>query len=263
VSPVFRRANFAFVAGAALVTTSMTLAFGAPGAAAQPGAAPPGHGKTPAAVGGDNGTVKIHRSTTPVADRRNQPHVCSFYLDAFGFDPAQSVSWQIKSWPPTGDRTVAASGGLSLDSNGAGHTGGMTLPDGHYKLFWNFSGEKGFAKQKVFWVACAAPTPPPAHHPKPTPPTGHPKPTPCPCHKPSPSGPAKPSPSVPPTSPPAHTVSPSLAAASGSPSGPSSPGGLPITGWPLALIAAIGVGLLATGGAAMVAARRRRGWRAR
>jgi hypothetical protein len=177
--------------------------------------------------------------------------VCSFYLDAFGFDPGQSVSWQIKSWPPTGDRTVVASGVLSLDGSGAGRTGDMTLPDGHYKLLWNFNGEKGFAKQKVFWVACGAPTPPPTHHPKHTPSHGP---------KPSPSGSAQPSPSVPPTTPPTPTVSPSLAGASGSSSGP---GGLPITGWPLALIAAFGIGLLGTGGAAIVAARRRRGLHAR
>ena len=65
-------------------------------------------GKAAAARNGDNGTVKIHRSATPVTDRRNQPHVCVFYLDAFGFDPAQSVSWQIKSWPPTGAGGMAA-----------------------------------------------------------------------------------------------------------------------------------------------------------
>jgi hypothetical protein len=238
------RAKLVLLAGAALVAVILALAFAGSSAAAAPTPAATAHshngGGVPAAKNGDNGTVKIHRSTTPVADRRNQPHVCSFYLDAFGFDPAQPVSWQIKSWPPTGDRTVAASGVLSLDGDGAGHTGDMTLPDGHYKLFWNFKGEKGFAKQKVFWVACGAPTPPPTHHPKPTP---------------SPSGSAHPSPSVPPTTPPTPTISPSLAGGSG----PPSPGGLPITGWPLALIAVIGAGLLGTGGAAIVAARRRRG----
>jgi hypothetical protein len=237
------RAKLVLLAGVTLVAVVLTLAFtrSSAGAAPTPAATAHSHdgGSAAAAKNGDNGTVKIHRSTTPVADRRNQPHVCSFYLDAFGFDPGQSVSWQIKSWPPTGDRTVAASGALSLDSNGAGHTGDMTLPDGHYKLFWNFNGEKGFAKQKVFWVACSAPTPPPTHHPKPKP-----------SHSP------KPSPSVPPTTPPTPTVSPSLAGASGSSSGP---GGLPITGLPLALIAAFGIGLLGTGGAAIVAARRRRG----
>jgi len=248
------RAKLVVLAGVTLVAAVLTLGFAGPSAAAAPTPSATAHshagGGVPAAKNGDNGTVKVHRSVTPVADRRNQPHVCSFYLDAFGFDPAQSVSWQIKSWPPTGDRTVAASGVLSLDSSGAGHTGDMTLPDGHYKLLWNFNGEKGFAKQKVFWVACGAPTPPPAH----------PKPTPCHCHKPSPSGPAKPSPSVPPTTPPTPTISPSLAGGSGP---PSPGGGLPITGWPLALIAAVGAGLLATGGAAIVAARRRRGLRAR
>src|SRR5215831_4256500 len=148
------------------------LAFTGSRAAAAPTPSATAHshdgGGVPAAKNGDNGTVKIHRSTTPVDDRRNQPHVCSFYLDAFGFDPAQSVSWQIKSWPPTGDRTVAASGLLSLDSNGAGRTADMGLPDGHYKLFWNFTGEKGFAKQKVFWVRCpaSAPSPKPTHKPK-------------------------------------------------------------------------------------------------
>jgi hypothetical protein len=113
------------------------------------------------AKGGDNGTVKVHNSTTPVTDPRDEPHVCVFYLDAFGFDPGQSVSWQIESWPPTGNRTVVASGVQALDSTGDGHTGDMTLPNGHYKLFWTFTGEHGFAKQKVFWVACAAPTPTP------------------------------------------------------------------------------------------------------
>src|SRR5215470_462332 len=161
VSLVSRRASFTFVAGAALFTTSMTLAFGAPGAAARPVAPPPGHGKTPAAVNGDNGTVKIHNSSTAVTDRRNEPHVCIFYLDAFGFDPGQSVSWQIKSWPPTGDRSVVSSGALALDAQGAGFTNDMTLANGHYKLFWNFTGENGAAKHKVFWVACPAPTPTP------------------------------------------------------------------------------------------------------
>jgi hypothetical protein len=251
------RTKLVLLAGVTLVAVVLALAFAGSSAAAAPTPSATAHshdgGNAPAAKNGDNGTVKIHRSTTPVADRRNQPHVCSFYLDAFGFDSAQSVSWQIKSWPPTGDRTVAASGALSLGSNGAGHTADMGLPDGHYKLLWNFQGEKGFAKQKVFWVACGGQTPPPTHHPKPRPSHGP---------KPSPSGSARPSPSVPPTTPATPTVSPSLAAAAGS-SGPPSPGGLPITGWPLALIALVGAGLLGTGGAAIVAARRRHGLRAR
>jgi hypothetical protein len=189
---------------------------------------------------GDNGTVKIHRSATPVTDRRNEPHVCVFYLDAFGFDSGQSVSWQIKSWPPTGDRSVVSSGVLALDSDGAGFTGGMTLANGHYKLYWNFTGEHGFAKQKVFWVACGAPSPSPT--PTPTPSTS-----------------GSPTPSVSPTPTSTATPSPSLAPTPGPSAGPPSEGGLPITGWPLGLIAGAGAALLGTGGTAIVAARRRRG----
>jgi hypothetical protein len=153
-----------------------------------------------------------------VTDRRNEPHVCVFYLDAFGFDAGQSVSWNIKSWPPTGDRTVVASGTLTLDSNGDGHTGDMTLQSGHYKLFWNFTGENGFAKQKVFWVECESTPPPTTPPPSPTTPT------------------------TPTSSPPGGLA-----------------GRMPITGWPLALIALAGVGLLGAGGVAIVAGVRKPG----
>jgi hypothetical protein len=201
------RAKLIAPAGAALTASIVILALTAPGAGAQPVAAAHGHP-------GDNGTVKIHNSTTPVTDRRNEPHVCVFYLDAFGFDPGQSVSWQIKSWPPTGDRSVVASGALTLDSSGDGHTGDMTLPNGHYKLLWTFAGEHGFAKQKVFWVACAAPTVTPTPTPTVSPtPTG--SPTPPPSVSPTPTG--SPSPSPPSPAPPAPAPTPV-------------PGTLPVTG---------------------------------
>jgi hypothetical protein len=196
VTTVARRANLALFLGAVLLATGLTVAFAAPGAGAQPK--------------GDNGTVKIHRSTTPVTDRRNQPHVCVFYLDALGFDPGQSVSWQIKSWPPTGDRSVVTSGALALDGNGDGRTGDMTLQDGHYKLFWNFTGEHGFAKQKVFWVKCAAPSPKPTPTPtvSPTPaPTVSPT-TPSPTPTVSPTTPASPAPPAAPAPSPVHTTLP-------------------------------------------------------
>jgi hypothetical protein len=223
VSSVASRAKIIVPAGAALTAAVLILALAAPGAGAQP-IAPARGGKAPAARNGDNGTVKIHNSTTPVTDRRNEPHVCVFYLDAFGFDPAQSVSWQIKSWPPTGDRAVVASGALALDSSGNGHTGDMTLANGHYKLFWNFAGEHGFAKQKVFWVSCPAATPTPPPTPPPTP-TG----TPTPTVSPTPSG------SPPPTVPPTPTVSPSPSPSPPSPAQPAPaptpvPGTLPVTG---------------------------------
>jgi hypothetical protein len=223
VSLVSRRANFTFVAGTALVTAGMTLAFGAPAAGARPVAAPPGHGKAPAAVNGDNGTVKIHNSSTPVTDRRNEPHVCVFYLDAFGFDPGQSVSWQIKSWPPTGDRAVVDQGTLTLDSAGDGRTSDQALPNGHYKLFWTFTGEHGAAKQKVFWVSCPSSTP------TPTPTlTSSPTPTPtCTCPTPGPTS-SSPAPGVTPsTSAPAPSPTSSIAPA---PAPTPVSGTLPVTG---------------------------------
>ena len=109
-----KRAKFAGLASMALAATSAAVLFASQAAFAT--AAP-----------GDNGTVKVHDSTTPVTDHQNDPQdVCQFYLDGFGFDGAQSVTWYIDSWPPTGNKT----------------------PNEHYKLFWNFTGENGAAKQR-------------------------------------------------------------------------------------------------------------------
>lgn len=183
------RLNRAIIVSATIGAAALSLSFAAPGSSALAAASPhsnpsAAHGKPskpasgPAAASahgkpspsapdpksGDNGDVKIHRSTTAVTDQRNEPHVCTFYLDAFNFDSGQSVSWKIESWPPTGNRSVVKSGTLVLNGNGTGHTGNMSLQNGHYKLFWNFAGENGFAKQKVFWVACPGKTPSPPPH---------------------------------------------------------------------------------------------------
>ncbi|TXC98021.1 LPXTG cell wall anchor domain-containing protein [Streptomyces sp. ISID311] len=105
---------------------------------------------------GDNGTVKIHDAKTGEELRKNEPHVCTFYLDAFGFDGAQQVDWHIEAWAPTADvkGETVKSGSLTLDGEGHGRTQDQSLPDAHYKLFWNFDGEHGRAKHKVFWTDC-------------------------------------------------------------------------------------------------------------
>jgi len=105
---------------------------------------------------GDNGTVKIHDAKTGDELRRNEPHVCTFYLDAFGFDGVQQVDWHIDAWAPTAHSKgeTVKTGAITLDTEGNGRTEDMSLPDGHYKLFWNFDGEKGSAKHKVFWTDC-------------------------------------------------------------------------------------------------------------
>ncbi|MGW3656631.1 LPXTG cell wall anchor domain-containing protein [Streptomyces sp. NPDC005151] len=105
---------------------------------------------------GDNGTVKIHDAKTGEELRRNEPKVCSFYLDAFGFDAAQKVQWHIEAWANNDlDKgETVKTGAFALDGSGHGRTTDMTLPDGQYKLFWNFEGENGKAKHKVFKTDC-------------------------------------------------------------------------------------------------------------
>ncbi|MFF9029301.1 LPXTG cell wall anchor domain-containing protein [Streptomyces iakyrus] len=104
---------------------------------------------------GDNGTVKIHDASTGEELRRNEPHVCTFYLDAFGFDGGQEVDWHIDAIPPSENKgETVKSGALTLDAEGHGRSADLSLPDGHYKLFWTFEGEKGSAKHKVFWTDC-------------------------------------------------------------------------------------------------------------
>ncbi|MFF3518038.1 hypothetical protein [Streptomyces sp. NPDC002573] len=114
--------------------------------------APAAHATAP----GDNGTVKIHDAKTGEELRRNEPHVCTFYLDAFGYDAVQQVDWHIEAWAPSAATkgVTVKSGAITLDAEGHGRTSDMSLPDGHYKLFWNFDGEKGAAKHKVFWTDC-------------------------------------------------------------------------------------------------------------
>jgi hypothetical protein len=181
----FERSRVFYVRGAALVATAASLTVAGLGANAMAATHSPK---------GDNGTVKVHRSTTSPDDPRNEPHVCAFYLVGFHFDAAQQVAWRIVSWPPTGNRTEVLHGTLPLDANGHGRTNDLSLPNGHYKLYWNFNGENGKAKQKVFWVKCddgGTPTPTPSGSLEPTA-TASPSPSPSPSV--SPSTPASPAP---------------------------------------------------------------------
>ncbi|MBA2946119.1 LPXTG cell wall anchor domain-containing protein [Streptomyces himalayensis] len=180
---------------------------------------------------GDNGTVKIHDATTGEELRKNEPHVCTFYLDAFGFDAGQQVDWHIEAWAPTADvkGETVKTGSLTLDAEGHGRTDDLSLPDGHYKLFWNFDGENGSAKHKVFWTDCEDDTEPGA-----TTPSG--------------SASATPSDAVEPTS----SASPGEAApaASSSPSAQGAAGDLAETGSgaPVGILSTAAAALLATGG---------------
>ncbi|MFB7209526.1 LPXTG cell wall anchor domain-containing protein [Streptomyces sp. NPDC056255] len=228
--------------------------------------APAAHATAP----GDNGTVKIHDAKTGEELRKNEPHVCTFYLDAFGFDGTQKVDWRIEAWAPTAHvkGETVKSGSLTLDAEGHGRTPDQSLPDGHYKLFWNFDGEHGRAKHKVFWTDCGDGKPggeePGGGKPgggKPTPSASESTPAKPSSSPSSPSGPAQPT-EAPTASTPAGTGStpPASAAPSAASSSPSAhdEGNLAETGTgaPVGLLSAAAAALVAAG--AFLAIRRRK-----
>jgi hypothetical protein len=213
------------------------------------------------APSGDNGTVKVHRTTTPVDDPRNEPHVCAFYLVGFNFDPGEQVTWRIVAWAPTGDReTVVLTNTLVLGATGHGRTTDLGLPDGHYKLYWTFAGENGSAKHKVFWVDCKVPptSPPPT-----IPPTS----TPTPTTTSTPTPTVGPTDSASPSATPSKTPSEGVGQGGHSTSPPpaqmaqpaKSSGNLPFTGFGGRLLAALGAALVLGGAVAILIAHRRRG----
>ncbi|MFE7616677.1 LPXTG cell wall anchor domain-containing protein [Streptomyces sp. NPDC057496] len=226
--------------------------------------APAAHATPP----GDNGNVKIHDAKTGEELRKNEPHVCTFYLDAFGFDGGQNVDWRIEAWAPTAGvkGEVVKTGSLKLDAEGHGRTPDQSLPDGHYKLFWNFDGEHGRAKQKVFWTDCDGEKPGGG---KPTPSTGESTPA-TPSSAPSTpsapsSGPAKPSGEPTPSTPggtvptPQSSISSPPASATPSPTSSEPTKGDHAetgTGAPVGLLSAAAAALVAAG--AYLALRRRK-----
>ena len=121
-----------------------------------------GHGKPGSS--GDNGTVKIHDARTDAEYHpRNNPKVCTFYLVGYKFDGRQKVSWWITE-KSNGDKVL--DGELTLNKRGHGRTGELSLPNGHYKLFWDFEGKNGAPKHKVFKVRCEEePSAPPTEEP--------------------------------------------------------------------------------------------------
>jgi len=109
---------------------------------------------------GNNGTVKIHEGAgeTEPGEVRNEPHVCTFHLHFYFSDPEQAGTWEIQEWSPGDKGTVVLSG--TYDTQGDGEDrqpeeGVYTLPDGHYKLFWDGDLDtQKHDKMKVFWVEC-------------------------------------------------------------------------------------------------------------
>jgi hypothetical protein len=138
----------------------------------------------PDEVPGNNGTIKIHDGAgEPPPEVRNEPHVCTFHLHFFFADAGDSGTWEIQEWAPGDKGTVVLTGTYTTDANGEDRdpdAGAYSLPDGHYKLFWDGDLDTNkHDKHKVFWVECeeqavapATPTPTPPNGAGQTPPTG-------------------------------------------------------------------------------------------
>ncbi|MGO9178351.1 MAG: hypothetical protein ACLQBX_13020 [Candidatus Limnocylindrales bacterium] len=118
-----------------------------------------------AAPPGNNGTVKIAEGApdavwVPIADRDNDPHVCTFHIDFFFSDPGQTGTWSIDQQPPTGTAPSVLSGTYGpTDVNGVWETVEYGLPIGHYSLNWEGRNDANI-KQKTFWVTCENPAGP-------------------------------------------------------------------------------------------------------
>jgi hypothetical protein len=218
-------------------------------------------GASPGGAPGNNGTVKIHDGADePAPEVRNEPHVCTFHIHAFFLDPGQVVTFEVQSWPPTGDRTTVLTGTITADDEGEGRDPADTaysLPDGHYKLFVDTGeGTPIKDKHKVFWVECApTPTESPTTSPSESPTTS---PSESPTTSPSESPTTSPSES-PTTSPsgttPAGEVTtapPTSQVAGVTPPPPPPSGGLPMTGSPALLVAMLGLVLLLAGGGVLL-----------
>jgi hypothetical protein len=131
------------------------------------------------------GTVKVHEANTESENIvRSEPQVCTFHLHWMYFWAFSSGTWWIESWPPTGDGSTVLSGTYMTGWDGKYRSpaapGTYSLPDGHYKLYWQ-GAQDHTPKHKTFWVDCPDPTPTPTPTPEATPtPTPTPEETPTP-----------------------------------------------------------------------------------
>jgi hypothetical protein len=145
---------------------------------------------------GNNGTIKIHEQGTPSGTESNDPKVCVFNVEGYGFDVGQQgyLMFTVQGGDaPTGTDSGPHSFGpttASAEHRSYYETGYFRLDPGHYKatLYGKFGDTVNFrdekAKSKVFKVECEqtqgpTPTPTPvAPTPTPTPVTPTPTPTP-------------------------------------------------------------------------------------
>ena len=120
--------------------------------------------------GGNNGTLKVHEQGTPSGTESNDPKVCIFNFEGFGFDAGQDGYVVIDTQPgnvvtetlPFGPADVNGDYASAYINDGIS---GFTVPDGQYKatLYGKDTGNPANpdltdekAKSKVFKVQCPA-----------------------------------------------------------------------------------------------------------
>lgn len=111
---------------------------------------------------GNNGTLKIHEQGTPSGTENNDPKVCSFNVEGFGFDAGQTgyIQFTVQG----GDKPTGQDAGPypfgPTDLSGFYATEYFSLVDGHYKATLYGKMLPGGqlddikAKSKVFKVIC-------------------------------------------------------------------------------------------------------------
>jgi len=107
---------------------------------------------------GNNGTLKVHASGSPVETPDNEPQVaCVFDVEAFGLDAGQTgtvvLSTQGGDGPVNPDVTAALG---PADGDGYAIVGFQNVPTGHYSavLYGKDGDPDAKAKSKVFKVTC-------------------------------------------------------------------------------------------------------------
>ncbi len=129
----------------------------------------------PRSVEGNNGTLKVHEIGTPSGTENNDPKVCAFNLEGFGFDDGQSGYIQFSTQgkdAPVGVAPEAVysfgptnSDGYALSRDFNNGSGTVRIANGHYKATLYGKDTSGAmnlqdvkAKSKVFKVTCETST---------------------------------------------------------------------------------------------------------
>ena len=111
----------------------------------------------------NNGTLKVHEKNTPSASENNDPKVCTFNFEGFGFDQGQTGIIVITTQGGGNDKAEVKRVNMpAANAEGYTETEYLTLADGHYKttLYGKSSNDSVDykndlkAKSKVFKVDC-------------------------------------------------------------------------------------------------------------